>query len=309
MPARTKRLLVPLLLAASMARVAFAQQDAAQDPLRAARDLYASARYDEALAVLNDLKPANGATPLAERKSVEQYRSLCLLALGRGAEAEAAIAAVVTADPSYLPSDNEASPRVRAAFSEVRKRLLPDIATSRYGAAKATFDRKDYKEATNQFRGVIALLDDPDMGGRLADLRQLAGGFLDLAVAATPPPPPVKVEPPAPPPMPKPDPRRIYTSEDKNVVAPVPIKQEMPRLPEQVSMQARDHGVVELVIDEQGRVSSIAMRQSVHPIYDNMIISAAREWRYQPATFAGTPVKFRKMIQINISRPQPQPQP
>ncbi len=307
MPARTKRLLVPLLLAASMAPVAFAQQDSAQDPLRAARDLYASARYDEALAVLNDLKPANGATPLAERKSVEQYRSLCLLALGRGAEAEAAIAAVVTADPTYLPSDNEASPRVRAAFSEVRKRLLPDIATSRYAAAKATFDRKDYKEATNQFRGVIALLDDPDMGGRLADLRQLAGGFLDLAVAATPPPPPVKVEPPAPPPMPKPDPRRIYTSEDKNVVAPVPIRQEMPRMPEQVSMQARDRGVVELVIDEQGRVSSIAMRQSVHPIYDNMIISAAREWRYQPATFAGTPVKFRKMIQINISKPQPQP--
>ena len=32
------------------------------------------------------------------------------------------------------------------------------------------------------------------------------------------------------------------------------------------------------------------------------LISAAREWRYQPATMAGKPVKFRKMIQINVNR-------
>ena len=302
MPARTKRLLVPLLLAASLARAAFAAQDPAKDPLRAARDLYASARYDEALAVLNDMRPADSTNPLSDRKSVEQYRSLCLLALGRGAEAEVAIAAVVTADPAYLPSETEASPRVRSAFSDVRKRLLPDITTGRYAQAKATFDRKDFADAATQFRGVIALLDDPDMGGRLADLRTLAAGFLDLAIAATPPPPPPKPVPPPPPPAPKADPRRIYTSDDKDVRAPVPIRQEMPRIPQALGEQARDHGVVEIVINEQGRVSSVTMRQSVHPIYDNLVLNAARDWRYQPATFAGTPVKFRKMIQINISR-------
>ena len=302
MPARTKRLLVPLLLAASMARAAFAAQDPAKDPMRAAKDLYASARYDEALAVLNDMHPADSTNPLSDRKSVEQYRSLCLLALGRGAEAEVAIAAVVTSDPTYLPSETEASPRVRSAFSDVRKRLLPDIASGRYAQAKATFDRKDFVGATTLFKSVIALLDDPDMGGRLADLRTLAAGFLDLSVAATPPPPPPKPEPPPPPPAPKADPRRIYTGEDKDVTAPVPIRQEMPRLPQTLGEQARDHGIVEIVIDEQGRVVSIMMRQSVHPIYDNMVLSAGREWRYQPATFAGSPVKYRKMIQINISR-------
>jgi len=31
-------------------------------------------------------------------------------------------------------------------------------------------------------------------------------------------------------------------------------------------------------------------------------MTAAREWRYQPATLGGKPVKYRKMIQINISR-------
>src|SRR3954465_5179121 len=71
-----------------------------RNPLTAAPDLYASARYDEALAVLNGL-PSDAVA--SDRKSIEQYRSLCLLALGRGSEAESAIAAVVTADPMFMP--------------------------------------------------------------------------------------------------------------------------------------------------------------------------------------------------------------
>ena len=183
-PAR--RLIAPFLLAASFAHPAFGQAPG-RDVVRAARDLYASARYDEALAVLDDIKPTSGGA--ADRKSIEQYRSLCLLALGRGSEAESAIAAVITADPSYQPGEAEASPRVRAAFSDVRRRLLPEIATMRYSRAKADFDRKNYAGAVQQFREVLALLNDPDMGGKLPDLRTLASGFLDLAAAAAAPPP------------------------------------------------------------------------------------------------------------------------
>src|SRR5215510_2003793 len=134
MDSPARRLILPFLLAASMTHVAFGQTPA-RDPLGAARDLYASARYDEALAVLNDLRPAQDPAA-SDLKSIEQYRSLCLLALGRGSEAETAIAAVVTADPSYLPGDAEASPRVRAAFSDVRKRMLPGIVSSVYADAK-----------------------------------------------------------------------------------------------------------------------------------------------------------------------------
>src|SRR5262249_24369886 len=154
--------------------------------IAAARDLYASARYDEALAVLNTLRPAadDGGT---DRKSIEQYRSLCLLALGRGSEAEAAIAAVVAADPLFPPGQSDAAPRVRCASRDVRQRLLPEIALSRYATAKASFDRKEYAAADHQFRELMALLDDPQMGNRLGDLRVLATGFLELSVkAATP---------------------------------------------------------------------------------------------------------------------------
>ena len=179
-------------LGAGLAAPALAQEG----PLAVARDLYASARYDEALAMLNGVRQQESGNP-TNLRSIEQYRSLCLLALGRGAEAEAAIAVVVASDPMYQPTETEASPRVRTAFSEVRQRQLPDIARTRYASAKAAFDRKDYPFAEQQFRELLRLIDDPDMGGRLGDLRMLVTGFVDLSAAAS-----------APPPQPKPEPRR-----------------------------------------------------------------------------------------------------
>ena len=152
---------------------------------------------------------------------------------------------------------------MRAAFSDVRKRLLPDIVTTRYSVAKSAFDRKDYASAEQVFRQVIALLDDPDMGGRLSDLRTLASGFLDLRVAAAAPPPePAKKEPvaaPAPPPVPQADPNRVYTMEDSDVTPPVAVRQDVPRIPPSLALQARDHGVLDVTIDERGRVISLTV--------------------------------------------------
>lgn len=298
-------MIAPFLLAASLAHPAFAQvTGGGRDVVGPARDLYASARYDEALAVLNDLRPSDASNAISDRKSIEQYRSLCLLALGRGSEAESAIAAVVTADPSYQPNETEASPRVRAAFSDVRRKLLPEIAGKRYADARASFDRKD-PVAVQQFKQVIALLDDPDMGGRLPDLRTLSAGFLDLAVAASAPPPeppkPVVTAPP-PPADPQPEPNRIYTMGDKGVMPPVVLRQGMPAITPVMKGQASERGVIEIVIDEQGRVTFAAIRTKVHPMFDTELLTMARDWRYQPATLMGKSVKYRKMIQINVTR-------
>ena len=41
---------------------------------------------------------------------------------------------------------------------------------------------------------------------------------------------------------------------------------------------------------------------SVQPMYDGLLMSAAQNWRYQAATRDGEPVKYRKMIQINVNR-------
>jgi tetratricopeptide (TPR) repeat protein len=294
-----KKTFATLLIAGCLASSAFAQSREGAGPLDAARELYASARYDEALAVLDGLRSS-------DRRSIEQYRSLCLLALGRTPEAEAAIAAVVTADPTFQPSEADASPRVRAAFTEVRQRLLPEIAGAHYAAAKATYDRKEWAAAERQFRDLLALLDDRDMVGRLADLRTLASGFVDLATAAAAPPPaPPTPEPapaPAPATVPPPQVNKVYGGEDAGVTAPVVIRQDIPAVPANISNQVKSRGRVELVIDELGRVVSVIVRLAIHPFYDQLILGAAKDWRYKPATLNGVPVKFRKIIAITVRR-------
>lgn len=269
-----------------------------------ARELYAAARYDEALAVLDELG-ASAATMPADRKAIEQYRSLCLLALGRGDEAEAAIAAVVRVDPFYMPGEADASPRVRTTFSDVRQRLLPDLATTRYAEAKAAYDRKAFAEAANRFRELVMLLDDPQMNGRLSDLRTLAAGFVDLATAAAEPPPQPKEEPaPAPAPSaPKaPAEPTIYTAEDEGVTPPVVVRQDVPAVPNAIAGMTKDKGLIDIVIDEKGCVVSLALRSRLHPVYDTAILNAARDWKYKPARLNGEPVRYRKLLQIAVKR-------
>jgi TonB family protein len=284
--------------------------------LLAARDLYASARYDEALTVLNGLRIGDN----VDRRSVEQYRALCLLALGRTSEAETAIAAVVTADPMYRPSESESAPRVRAAFTDVRKRLLPELILARYAQAKATYDRKDWPVAEQQFTIVVALIDDPDNGGRLTDLRMLASGFLELsAKAAAPPPPPpaptVDARPAAvvsaatPAPIPAapaaaavPTPGKIYIVDDPGVTPPAVLRQDIPNIPQPLMSSAKTRGLLEVIVDERGRVISMSVRSSIHPLYDSQLLAAARDWRYKPATFNGQPVPFRRLIQVAVKR-------
>ena len=211
----------------------------------------------------------------------------------------------MTVDPTFVPGESDASPRVRAAFSDVRQRLLPEIARSRYASAKATFDRKEHAAAEREFRDLLALLDDPQMAGRLGDLRVITAGFLELSAAAAAPPPEPKKEEPAPVVAPPPSssaPARIWTGDDAGVTVPAPIRQEMPRVPSSITTQARERGLLEILIDEQGRVIGITVRKGVHPLYDSLLMAAAREWRYRPATVAGVPVKFRKLIEIVVEK-------
>lgn len=273
------------------------------ESITTARELYAAARYDEALAVLDELT-ASATTVPAERKAIEQYRSLCLLALGRGEEAEAAIANVVRVDPFYQPGESEASPRVRTTFADVRQRLLPDLATARYAEAKGLYDRKAFAEAEVRFRELVMLLDDPQMQGRLSDMRTLASGFVELSAAAAAPPP--EPEPPAPA-EPEPAPvvpaePRIYTGEDDNVVPPEIIRQDVPQVPNAIMGMTRERGIIDVVIDEQGRVISMTMRARIHPVYDTALMNAARDWKYKPATLDGQPVQYRKLLQIAVRR-------
>ena len=164
--------------------------------------------------------------------------------------------------PTYLPGEAEASPRVRAAFSDVRQRLLPEIAPRRYargqgdvrsqglrdrgaavppGARAARRSRHGRQAARPAHavsglprsvgRGVDAAARAAQAGGRRAARRRRAGRRSRIRIAST---------------------RWL----DKDVTPPVVIRQEMPRLtPIDEARRRRTRGVVEVVIDEQGRVT------------------------------------------------------
>jgi TonB family protein len=276
----------------------------AQDSLVAARQLYASAEYENALALLDRLSSEGDSHE--DRQSIELYRTLCLMAVGRRAEADRVIEAMLASDPLYRPGD-ELSPRVRSAFADVKTRVLPAIVQLRYGQAKAAFDDQEFEAAASGFRQVVAVLDDPDLATAaaqppLADLRTLAAGFRDLSVSAIPPSPPaVPAAPvdPVPPPLPR---LAVYTSGEPDVVAPRALRQDVPQYPGTVPAGGVTEGVVEVLINESGLVESASMVAPLaHAAYNRMVLAAAEGWLYHPATVGGVPVKFRKRIQLNIA--------
>lgn len=298
MTRRTITAAVPFILTAMLAAGA---AHAAQDSLTGARELYASAEYEQALAALNRLRATGVASQ--DVPAVEQYRALCLLALGRADEAEDAIAAVVSAAPAYTPAGSDVSPRVRTAFSEVRRRVLPNIIQQKYGEAKAAYDRKDYAAASAGFDAVLKTLADPDVAPLatqppLADLRTLAQGFLDLSETAV-----AAIAAAAPPPAPAADTNaaalpRIYTVTDAGVLPPAIVRQQLPPYHRKPLMPMQ--GIIEVVINEKGNVETAVIRTPIEPVYDAQAVAASRNWRYKPATKDGAPVKFRKLVQIRI---------
>ena len=295
-----------LLLLAAFAGNVLAADDSV-DGLDRAKSLYASAAYDEALTVLDRL---SGTPPIDDRTSVAAYRVYCLLALDRQDEARALIDRILHQSPLFVPSDNEASPRIQTIFRDVRRGALPKIARERYADAKTAFDRKDPTTA-QQFDDLLTLLDDPDLGDWSAapDLRAVASAFRDLAKAVAAPvsavgdvktaaaTPRVPLEPPD----------ITYTAADPDVTPPVPLVQRTPQWrPSSSQEAAQDYrGVLRLLIDRSGAVVSATMPTGTRPAYDFALMRAARDWKFQPAQKQGRAVSYLKIIEIHLTTSAP----
>jgi hypothetical protein len=295
------------LLLASIASLAFAFVSTARaETIDRVKDLYRSASYEEALAVLDQM-----ANDPASTTSVEagEYRLLCLIALERRTEARDAIALMLNADPFYQLS--QASPRVRTLFKDVRQSLLPAIVQRAYTDAKAAFDRQDPQSGA-QFERVLSLLNDPDIAGAptLGDLRTVASAFRDLSKA-------LEQRPEAPPAVtppvtaasdsdrsPVPVSPIVYREGAPDLVPPEVVNQALPRWvlsPGVWRRETRDRqGMLEVVIGENGDVISATLRKSFHPEYDAQLVKAAMAWKYRPALKSGTPVRFLKLVNVRL---------
>ena len=64
-------------------------------------------------------------------------------------------------------------------------------------------------------------------------------------------------------------------------------------------------GSLEVVVDEQGRVSSATMVKPITPTFDRLLLTAAKDWRFEPAMMAGRPVKYRLTYQYSLAPPRP----
>lgn len=291
-----------------------------QDALSAAKDLYASAAYEDALVALTRVKET--APELAQE--ADEYRAFSLFALGRTSEAEAVVESVVRKDPFAVPDSRDASPRINEMFGQVRKRLLPDMIRDEYKSARATLDKGQIPAAVPSLNKVKRMLDQAKslgvMDQTLNDLDVLVGGFLDLAKstaelasaeaaaakAAAPTPAPAAVPPPAaaaalptradggakgP---------RIYSAADKDVVAPVVIRQSTPTIPYSVARtMSGQSGVLEIVINEKGDVEGAIMREPVNNVFDTAVLMAAKTWKYRPAMKEGQAVKYMKRVGVS----------
>jgi TonB family protein len=302
------------------------------DTLAAARDLYVTAAYDEALAMLDRMRPpADTRTP--EARTIEQYRAFCLFALGRTAEAEKAVERAVTIDPTWELEDKEAPPRLQTFFAGVRSKVVADVLRKRLDAAKALHTDKKYEAAAEAFTSVLTLLDDPAIvrvaTRDLADLRTVATGFRDLAVAARDQELKAQAQEQAaaerekeikraaaaaaaaPPPAAPPAPNSTSvvagrpasgSSSSQQVVPPIALIQNVPR-PTDVTIPAGTRAiiVIDVLIDEFGRVERTSIRQSVNRAYEQQLLAAIRNWRYTPATQAGKVVKYVKTLEIELT--------
>jgi len=273
--------------------------------LAAARALYEAADYQNALDMLSHLV-AGKPPSRQDRQSIDLYRILSLVALGKRPEADEAMTDLITRDPLYRPG-SEMPPRLRSVFADKRRLVLPSMIQSRYTQAKNAFDRSDYKAAAEAFSEVLAALSDPDIVEQasrlpLSDLRLLAVGFNDLAVRAitTPPVPPPPSTMPAPAPSAGAFRAPIYDSNHPEVSAPVTVQQDIPRFPRPLLTDRT--GVLFIVIDESGGVESAIVTESVDRAYDQMLVARAKTWRYRPATLNGVAVKYRKRIQLTLPR-------
>jgi hypothetical protein len=321
-----------------------------QELLASAKNLYESASYEEALSELS----AIDSSELVD--VVDTYRALCLLGLGRVRDAEQTLELLVTRKPLLVLSDTEYSPRVVALFREVRKKALPAAAQQLYSVARTDYENKNHAAAAEGFRQVLLVIADigpESQTATLADLKELASGFLALsearsstATSSPAPASPVAAAPaarspvtapaaapstvgssrstPASAPIAPPAPaipaaaaasapagdapvisanasRPFYTLLDADVTPPIVVDQQIPRWGFSANLPARVFtGTLELVIDESGQVEDVTLLKPVWPPYDPMLIEAARRWRYAPALKNGKPVKFKRVMVINL---------
>jgi hypothetical protein len=249
--------------------------------LAKAKDLYTSASYEAALVALAD----------DEGEQAQQYRALCLLALGRNDDARSATEALVTRFPGFTTSEQEVPRRFVTLLNETRRKVLPAVIRQLFAEGRERFQAQSYDESRQPFQEVLKLANDPLVKGtpETTDLALLASGFLDLASAQalrttrpaiSPAATPASVAPPV-------------------IKPPVAIRQVVPSWnfgPANSTVTVR----LKVLVGVDGRVKSATIETPTRPQYDLQLLTATKSWLYSPGTLNGEPLPMEKMVSLAI---------
>jgi protein TonB len=83
---------------------------------------------------------------------------------------------------------------------------------------------------------------------------------------------------------------------------PVALKQVMPQWvpPDLVSRQTEFTGSIRVSISAGGKVAAAQIVTAVHPLYDRLLLEAARSWEFQPARRDGVAIPSEQVVQVRL---------
>ncbi len=160
-------------------------------------------------------------------------------------------------------------------------------AEDEFRRAQALYDRRQYARAVDAFSQVLKLLegeestDASELRWTVTEFANLSRAFASQSEAAA---------------------SRIYTSRDQGVIEPVARGPFLPP-PPPPGMPESDMAVLDVLIDARGMVESAHLASPRNQFRARWFVSAAKAWRFQPATKDGQPVKYLKRVLIAESDP------
>jgi hypothetical protein len=210
-----------------------------------------------------------------------ERRAAALVAQGQTAEAAMVFDSLLLANPLYEPKPSEVTPEALATFRTSQRLLLPNIAQRDYDRGRAALAAGEADRALALGKEAIAILDR-----RVAEpnptLRDQVQSLLEEAAIAS-----AAVD------------EIVYSPSDKGVVPPRELSRQFPAS-SPIGVPPHRVGTLEMIIDRQGGVEFVKLHTPLNRYHERMIVSAAKAWRYRPATRGGKPVKFRLTVKINL---------
>jgi hypothetical protein len=98
----------------------------------------------------------------------------------------------------------------------------------------------------------------------------------------------------------------VYTTADQEVVPPSPVRPKLPTvLPP--GTRVEELSVMDLLISETGDVVTVRLLPPARDVREAMMLSAAKAWRFAPATRNGRAVRYLKRIWIIMSSSRSNP--